>query len=161
MNDTNLVMSLINLIDVSNIELTRAICESLFYLSFDLNLLQFIYHQGFKKLKILLEKTKDPSIFCSIINILIEFILNNQAMTNDIILHMINFFKNPSYSLYLARIIKSLSELTKISQTIELFKREKIFSDFILCLQNQKSSEIKLNILYILQKCGQDKEASK
>ncbi|CAF0944771.1 unnamed protein product [Rotaria sordida] len=160
MIDTNVIISLINLIDLTNIELTRAICESLYYLSLDLNLLQHIYQYGFKKLKGLLEQTKDPSIFCSIINILTEFIRNNENISNEIILNMIKFFKDSSNFLYLLRIIKSLNELTKISQTIELFKQEKIFSNFIFYLQNENNSDIQLNILHILQKCGQDKEAS-
>ncbi|CAF4754623.1 unnamed protein product, partial [Rotaria sp. Silwood2] len=80
---------------------------------------------------------------------------------NDIILNMIKFFKDSSNILYLLRIIKSLNELTKISQTIELFKQDKIFPDFIFYLQNENNSEIQLNILFILQKCGKDKEASK
>ncbi|CAF1513769.1 unnamed protein product [Rotaria magnacalcarata] len=161
MIDTNIIISLINLINLTNIEFNRVICESLYYLSLDLNLLQSIYQYGFKKLKKLLEHTKDPSIFCSIINILAEFIHNNENISNDIILNMINFLKNSSYFLYLSRIIKSLRELTKIPQTIELFKQEEIFSQFILCLKNENNLDIKLNILFILQKCGKDNEASK
>ncbi|CAF3940699.1 unnamed protein product [Rotaria magnacalcarata] len=161
MIDTNIIISLINLINLTNIEFNRVICESLYYLSLDLNLLQSIYQYGFKKLKKLLEHTKDPSIFCSIINILTEFIHNNENISNDIILNMINFLKNSSYFLYLSRIIKSLRELTKIPQTIELFKQEEIFSQFILCLKNENNLDIKLNILFILQKCGKDNEASK
>ncbi|CAF4251461.1 unnamed protein product [Rotaria socialis] len=161
MIDKNIIISLINLIDLTNIEFNRVICESLYYLSLDLNLLQFIYQYGFKKLKKLLEHTQDPSIFCSIINILTEFIRNNENISNDIILNMINFLKNSSYFLYLSRIIKSLRELTKIPQTIELFKQEEIFSQFILCLKNENNPDIKLNILFILQKCGNDNEASK
>jgi len=162
MMNRDLIITLINLIDLKNLELTRVICESLYYFSFDLNFLQFIYENSFKKLKDILEKTNDPSIFCSIINILTEFIRNNENLSNDLILNMIKFFKNSSDLFYLSRIIKSLNELIKISQTIELFKQENIFSDLILLLENQiNNSDIQLNILSILQQSGKDKEAAK
>ncbi len=163
MMNTDLIISLINLINLTNIELTRVICESLYYFSFDLNLLKFIYQNGFKKLKDLLEKSNDPSIFCSIINILTEFIRNNENLSNDIILNMIKFLKNSSDLFYLSRIIKSLNELTKIPQTIKLFKQENLFLDLILYLQNpiNNSDNIQLNILSILQQCGKDKGAAK
>lgn len=161
MMDKDLIISLINLIDIINIDLTRVLCESLYYLSFDSNLLQFIYQYGFKKLKDLLEQTNDSSIFCSIINILTEFIRTNENISNDIILNVMKFFKNSSNSFYLLRIIQSLNQLTKLSQTIQLFKQENIFQDFIFYLQNVNNTDIQLNILYILQQCGKDKEAAK
>ena len=156
-----MIISLINLIDLTNLELTRATCECLYYLSFNLNVSQVIYQYGLKKLKDLLEQTKDPSIFCSVINILAKVVRNNENISNEMILNVIQFLKNLSNSSFLPRIIKSLSELTKFSQTIELFKQEKIFPDFISYLRNQNNHEIQLNILYILQECGIDKEAAK
>jgi len=161
MMDKDLIISLINLIDITNIDLTRVLCESLYYLSFDSNLLQFIYQYGFKKLKGLLEQTNDSSIYCSIINILTEFIRTNENISNDIILNMMKFFKNSANSFYLLRIIQSLNQLTKLPQTIQLFKQENIFHDFILYLQNVNNSDIQLNILYILQQCAKDKQAAK
>jgi len=161
MMDKDLIISLINLIDITNIDLTRVLCESLYYLSFDSNLLQFIYQYGFKKLKDLLEQTNDSSIYCSIINILTEFIRTNENISNDIILNMMKFFKNSANSFYLLRIIQSLNQLTKLPQTIQLFKQENIFHDFILYLQNVNNSDIQLNILYILQQCAKDKQAAK
>jgi hypothetical protein len=160
MVNTDLIISLINLIDITNVDLTRVTCESLYYLSFDTNLLQFISQHGFKKIKDLLEQTNDPSIFCSIINILTEFIRNNENLSNDIILNMIQFLRNSSNSFYLLRIIKSLKELTKISRTIQLFKQENIFSNLIFYLQNENNSDIQLNILFILQQSAKDKEAA-
>ena len=47
MMNTDLILSLINLIDITDLDLTRVVCESLYYLSFDLNLLQFIYQKWF------------------------------------------------------------------------------------------------------------------
>ncbi|CAF1304091.1 unnamed protein product [Adineta steineri] len=161
MMDKDLIISLINLIDVTNIELTRVICESFYYLSFDIHHLQFIYQYGFKKLKDILEQTNDSSIYCSIINILTEFIRTNENISNDIILNMMKFLKNSSNnSFYLLRIIQSLNQLTKLSQTIKLFKQENIFQDFIYYLQNINHSDIQLNILFILQQCAKDKEAA-
>ncbi|CAF1408333.1 unnamed protein product, partial [Adineta steineri] len=161
MMDKDLIISLINLIDITNIELTRVICESLYYLSFDNHHLQFIYQYGFKKLKDILEQTNDSSIYCSIINILTEFIRTNENISNDIILNMMKFLKNSSNnSFYLLRIIQSLNQLTKLSQTIQLFKQENIFQDFIYYLQNINHSDIQLNILFILQQCAKDKEGA-
>ncbi|CAF1318528.1 unnamed protein product [Adineta steineri] len=161
MMDKDLIISLVNLIDITNIELTRVICESLYYLSFDIHHLQFIYQYGFKKLKDILEQTNDSSIYCSIINILTEFIRTNENISNDIILNMMKFLKNSSNnSFYLLRIIQSLNQLTKLSQTIQLFKQENIFQDFIYYLQNINHSDIQLNILFILQQCAKDKEAA-
>ena len=74
---------------------------------------------------------------------------------------MIKFLRNSSNLFYLLRVIKSLNELTKISETVELFKQEKVFADFIFYLQNENNSEVQLNILNILQQCGKDKEAAK
>ncbi|CAF1432411.1 unnamed protein product [Adineta steineri] len=161
MMDKDLIISLINLIDITNIELTRVICESLYYLSFDIHHLQSIYQYGFKKLKDILEQTNDSSIYCSIINILTEFIRTNENISNDIILNMMKFLKNSSNnSFYLLRIIQSLNQLTKLSQTIQLFKQENIFQDFIYYLQNINHSDIQLNILFILQQCAKDKEGA-
>jgi hypothetical protein len=162
MMNRDLIINLINLIDLTNIEITRVICESLYYFSMDLNLLKFIYQNGFKKLKVLLEETNDPAIFCSIINILTEFIRHNENLSNDIILNIIQFLKNSSDSFYFSRIIQSLNELTKIPQTIKLFKQENIFPNLIFHLANPiNNSDIQLNILSILQQCGKDKEAAK
>jgi hypothetical protein len=160
MLSTDLIKSLINQIDIRNVDLTRVACESLYYLSFDLNLLELMYHHGFKKFKDLLEETADPSIFCSIINILTEFLRTNENLSNDIILNMIKFLRTSSNLFYLLRIIKSLNQLTKLPQTIYLFKQENVFSDLIFYLQNENNLDIQLNILSILQQCGKDKEAA-
>jgi hypothetical protein len=161
MLDKDLVTSLIDLIEMTNTDLTRMICESLYYLSSDASLLQFIYQYGFKKLKDLLEQTSDSSIFCSIINILTEFIRTNENLANDIVLNIIKFLRNASNSVHLLRIIQSLNQLTKLSQTIRIFKQTNLFSDLISHLQNNQNLQIQLNILYILQQCGQDPEAAK
>ena len=158
--DKDLIISLINLIDMTNLDLTRVICESLYYLSSDSNLLQFIYQHGFKKLKDLLEQTTDSSIFCSIINILTEFIRTNENLSNDIISNIIKFLRNSSNSSYLLRIIQSLNQLTKLSQTIHIFKQENLFRDFIFYLQTNTNPDILLNILSIFQQCGNDKQAA-
>ena len=160
-HDTNLIKSLINFIDLTNIELTRVSCESLYYLSFDINLLNFIHRYDSKKLKDLLDQTNDPSIFCSIINILTQLIRTNENISNNIILNVIKFLKTSPNTFYLLRIIKSLNQLTKISQTIQLFKQEKIFSYLILYLRNENHLDIQLNILFILQTCGKDQQAAK
>lgn len=161
MMNRELILILINLIDLKNIELTRVSCECLYYFSFDSNLLKFIYENGLKKLKDLLERIHDPSIFCSIMNILTEFIRKNEYLSNDLILNMIEFIKNSSDLFYLSRIFKSLNQLTKINQTIQLFKQENIYPNFIFHLENQiKNSDIQLNILSILQQCGKDKQSA-
>lgn len=130
-------------------------------MSCNFNFLQRIYQNGTKKLKSLLDQTKDPSIYCSIVNILAEFIRNNETISTDIILNIIWFFKNNSNILYLLRIIESLNGLTKTSQSITLFVQEKIFTDFIFRLQSENSLEIQLNILLILQTCANNKDAVK
>ncbi|CAF1421395.1 unnamed protein product [Adineta ricciae] len=149
-----------NLIDMTNTDLTRVICESLYYLSSDSSLLQFIYQYGFKKLKDLLEQTTDSSIFCSIINILTEFIRTNENLSSDIVSNIIKFLRNSSNSSYLLRIIQSLNQLTKHSQTIQIFKHENLFRDFIFYLQTITNPDILSNILSILQQCGKDKQAT-
>ena len=155
-------MTLINLIDLKNIELTRVICESLYYLSFNSNLLQFIYQNSSKKLKDLLEQMTDPSIFCSIINISMEFIRKNEHLANDLILNMMKFLRTSSDDFYLSRIVQSLNQLTKIPQTIQLFKQENIYQNLIFHLENQmKNSEIQLNILAILEQCGKDQQSAR
>ena len=126
MINRELLVTLINLLDLKNVELTRVICECLYYFSLDSTLLQFIYQHGFKKLKDLLEQINDPSIFCSIISILTEFIRKNENLSNDLILKMIQFLTNSSDLFYLSRIFKSLNELTRLEQTIKLFKQENI-----------------------------------
>lgn len=162
MMNRDLILTLINLINITNIDLTRVICECLYYFSFNKNLLKFIYENGLKKLKDLLEKLNDPSIFCSIINILTEFIENNENLLNNLLINMIKYLKNSPDLFYLSRIIKSLKELIKISQTIKLFKQENIFSQLIFLLKNQiNNSEIQLDILSIIEQCGKDKEAAK
>lgn len=162
MINRDMILILIHLIDQPNLDLTREICQCLYYLSFDKNLLQFIYQNGFKKLKDLLEKSHDLSIFSSIINILIEFIENNENLLKDLLLNIIKFLKNSSDLFYLLRIIKSLKELIKIPQTIKLFKQENIFPNLISLLESQtNNSEIQLNILSILQQSAKDKEAAK
>ncbi|CAF1569804.1 unnamed protein product [Adineta ricciae] len=158
--DKDLIISLVNLIDMTNTDLTRVICESLYYLSSDSSLLQFIYQYGFKKLKDLLEQTTDSSIFCSIINILTEFIRTNENLSSDIVSNIIKFLRNSSNSSYLLRIIQSLNQLTKHSQTIQIFKHENLFRDFIFYLQTITNPDILSNILSILQQCGKDKQAT-
>ncbi len=161
MMNRELILILINLIDLKNVELTRVSCECLYYFSFDSNLLKFIYENGLKKLKDLLERIHDPSIFCSIMNILTEFIRKNEYLSNDLILNMIEFIKNSSDLFYLSRIFKSLNQLTKLNQTIQLFKQENIYPNLIFHLENQiKNYDIQLNILSILQQCGKDKQSA-
>ena len=157
MMNINLIINLINLIGLKNIDLTRVICECLYYFSFDRNLLEFIYKNGLKKFEDLLEEINDPSIFCSIINILIEFMKTNENLSKDFILNMIKFLQTSSDLFYLSRIFKGLNQLMKIPQTIKLFKQEKIFSNLIFHLENQNNQ---FEILAILEQCGKDKQSA-
>ena len=159
MINRDLIINLINLIDLSNIELTRIICECFYYFSINSNLLQFIDQNGLKKFQDLLEQTNDPSIFSSVINILTEFIDKNENLSNDILLNLIKFLQNSSDKFYFSRLIKSLNELTKFPQTIKLFKQENIFPTLISHLENSLNNQSE--ILSILEQCGKDPQAAK
>lgn len=160
MIDTSLIMALINTLDSSNIELTRVLCESLYHLSLNSSLLPFIYQFGLKHFQDLLGKNEDPSIFCSIISILTEFIRRNESMSNDIVLNMIRFFKNSTNLFHLLRILQSFNELTKLPQTIDLFKQEHIFPHFLTYLHQDTQLDLQLNILSILEQCAEDPQST-
>ena len=160
MIDPALLVALIDFIDPSHLDLTRAICESLYYLSMDSNLHRFISHHGQEKLRHLLDRTDDPSIFCSIVHILTEFIQKNQSISNDLIVNMIGLLRRSSNAADFLRIIKSLDQLTKLPQTVELFRQENLYSDLLSYSRAEKNNEIQATLLSILEQCAKDQQSA-
>lgn len=164
MLNKELIISLINSIDTTNVDLTRILCDCLYYLSINSAHSQLIYENSFEKFESLFDETTDPSISSSIIDILCEFVDNNQSLSNKIILNLIRFIENFSSDLfYFSRLIKSLNQLIKLPQTIQLFKQENIFPKLISYLENplNKNLDVQLNILSIFQQSAKDSPSAK
>ena len=160
MISTDLLIALIDFIDLSHLDLTRSICECLYYLSMDSNLQRFISHHGQEKLRHLLGQTDDPSIFCSIVHILTEFIQKNQAIANDLIVNMMSLLRRSSNAADFLRIIKSLDQLTQLPQTVTLFRLENLYPDLLSYSRTEKNTEIQATLLSILEQCAKDKQSA-
>lgn len=149
MLDTDLVVSLIRSLDVSNLNLTRVLCESLYYLSLNST---FISEHYSKSLEELLKQTEDPSIFSSIGSILTESLRTNERLLERMIL----FVKNPSNGNYFPRILHSLNTLAHLPVTVNLFREQKIYSHFLAYLHEEEHHALHLILLSILQQSAKD-----
>ena len=147
----DLIIILINLIDLNNPDITRVICQSLYYLSLDANLSRIISATHWKIFEDLLTQTTDPSIFCSIINLSAEFLGKNAQFSRNFLLNILQYLRTSSDRISLSRIYQSLNHLTQFSQMIEFFHQEKIYS---ICLSHLSNEDLQKDILDILQQCA-------
>lgn len=149
MLDNDLVISLLRSLDVSNLDLTRVLCESLYYLSLNST---YISEHHRKALEDLLKQTEDPSIFSSVVSILTESLRTNERLLETMIL----FVKNPSNVDYFPWILQSLNTLASLPVAVNLFKEQKVYSHFLFYLHEEEHHDLHLILLSILKQAAND-----
>lgn len=149
MLDNDLVISLLRSLDVSNLDLTRVLCESLYYLSLNST---YISEHHRKALEDLLKQTEDPSIFSSVVSILTESLRTNERLLETMIL----FVKNPSNVDYFPWILQSLNTLASLPVAVNLFKEQKVYSHFLFYLNEEEHHDLHLILLSILKQAAND-----